>query len=212
MIDPEMYVMLDSRLDVFGGASSLTPFTVAYFAYLEDYGRDVVWQFGTTSTTTRWNAWVPSCGLKFEFITGDKKLFFKYCAVGQSISINIVSPEILELGKWQHVAVTYDQTKVRFYANGVMRNEQSYTIALSANPVYVKLMLLAIFFVLLLLRLLINRISNLCRIFRLRGVHKMFGGGPIFRGGNEILLLGRALKFGVIFQKYALKLIEIEKY
>ena len=40
------------------------------------------------------------------------------------------------------------------------------------------------------------------------GVHKMFGGGPIFRGWNEILLLGKALKFGVIFQKYALKLIK----
>ena len=27
---------------------------------------------------------------------------------------------------------------------------------------------------------------------------------PIFRGWNEILLLGKALKFGVVFQKYAL--------
>ena len=35
----------------------------------------------------------------------------------------------------------------------------------------------------------------------------MFG-GPIFRGWNEILLLGKALKFGVIFLKYALKLIK----
>ena len=33
----------------------------------------------------------------------------------------------------------------------------------------------------------------------------MFG-GPICLGWNEILLLGKALKFGVIFQKYALKL------
>ena len=33
-------------------------------------------------------------------------------------------------------------------------------------------------------------------------------GGPIFRGWNEILQLGKALKFGVIFQKYALKLIK----
>ena len=48
--------------------------------------------------------------------------------------------------------------------------------------------------------------SNLCRIFRLRGVQKMWG-GPIFRGWNEFLLLGKALKFGVIFQKYALKFI-----
>ena len=39
----------------------------------------------------------------------------------------------------------------------------------------------------------------------------MFGGGPIFRGWNEILLLGKALKFGVIFQKFALKLIKICK-
>ena len=35
-------------------------------------------------------------------------------------------------------------------------------------------------------------------------------GGPIFRGWNEILLLGKALTFGVIFQKYALELIKIE--
>ena len=35
--------------------------------------------------------------------------------------------------------------------------------------------------------------------------------GPIFRGWNKILLLGKALKFGVIFQKYALKLIKNEK-
>ena len=35
----------------------------------------------------------------------------------------------------------------------------------------------------------------------------MFG-GQIFRGWNENLLLGKALKFGVIFQKYALKLIK----
>ena len=33
-------------------------------------------------------------------------------------------------------------------------------------------------------------------------------GGPIFRGWNENLLLGKALKFGVIVQKYALKLIK----
>ena len=36
-------------------------------------------------------------------------------------------------------------------------------------------------------------------------------GGPIFRGWNEILLLGKGLKFGGIFQKYALKLIKIWK-
>ena len=39
----------------------------------------------------------------------------------------------------------------------------------------------------------------------------MFGGGPIFRGWNEILLLGKALNFGVIFQKFELKLIKICK-
>ena len=33
-------------------------------------------------------------------------------------------------------------------------------------------------------------------------------GGLLFRGWNEILLLGKALKFGVIFHKYALKLIK----
>ena len=46
--------------------------------------------------------------------------------------------------------------------------------------------------------------------FSIEGVHQMYG-GPIFEGGNEILLLGKALKFRVIFQKYALKLIEIWK-
>ena len=35
--------------------------------------------------------------------------------------------------------------------------------------------------------------------------------GPIFDGRNEILLLCKALKFGVIFQKYAFKLIKIWK-
>ena len=38
----------------------------------------------------------------------------------------------------------------------------------------------------------------------------MFG-VPIFEGLNENLLLGKALKFGVIFQKSALKLIKIRK-
>ena len=33
-------------------------------------------------------------------------------------------------------------------------------------------------------------------------------GGPIFRGWDEFLLLGKARKFEVIFQKYALKLIK----
>ena len=36
-------------------------------------------------------------------------------------------------------------------------------------------------------------------------------GVPIFEGQNEILLLGKALTFGVIFQKYELKLIKIWK-
>ena len=41
-------------------------------------------------------------------------------------------------------------------------------------------------------------------------VHEMFGGGgPNFDGRNEILLLSKALKFRVIFQKYALNLIKI---
>ena len=46
--------------------------------------------------------------------------------------------------------------------------------------------------------------------FSIEGVHQMFW-GTIFEGRNEILLLGKALKFGVIFQKYALKLIKIWK-
>ena len=42
------------------------------------------------------------------------------------------------------------------------------------------------------------------------GVHQLFG-GPIFGGRNEILILGKGVKFRVIFQKYALKLINIWK-
>ena len=53
--------------------------------------------------------------------------------------------------------------------------------------------------------------SNLCRIFRLRGDPQNVCGGPIFRGWSEILLLGKALKFGVIFQKLTLTLIKICK-
>ena len=37
--------------------------------------------------------------------------------------------------------------------------------------------------------------------------------GPIFRGWNEILLLGEAIKFGILFQKFALKLMKkLKKY
>ena len=46
--------------------------------------------------------------------------------------------------------------------------------------------------------------------FSVEGVRQMFG-GPIFEGQNKILLFGKVLKFGVIFQKYALKLIKIWK-
>ena len=53
-------------------------------------------------------------------------------------------------------------------------------------------------------------ISNLCRIFRLKGFQKMLR-GPIFRGWQEILVLGKALKFWVIFKKFALKLIKFCK-
>ena len=47
--------------------------------------------------------------------------------------------------------------------------------------------------------------------FSVVGVRQMFGGGPIFEGLNEISLLGKALKFGVIFQKYGLNLIKLWK-
>ena len=51
--------------------------------------------------------------------------------------------------------------------------------------------------------------------FSVEGVRQMFG-GPIFEGRNEILLLGKVLKFRVIFQKYVLKFIKtwkiIEKF
>ena len=43
--------------------------------------------------------------------------------------------------------------------------------------------------------------------FRWGGSTKCLG-GPIFRGWKIILLLGKALKFGVIYQKYAVKLIK----
>ena len=36
-------------------------------------------------------------------------------------------------------------------------------------------------------------------------------GGPIFEGRNEMFQFEKALKFGVIFQKYSLKLKKIEK-
>ena len=44
--------------------------------------------------------------------------------------------------------------------------------------------------------------------FSVEGGPQNVCGGPIFRGWNEILLLGKALKFGKIFQKYELKLIK----
>ena len=47
--------------------------------------------------------------------------------------------------------------------------------------------------------------------FSLEGGQQNVWGGPIFRWWNEILLLGKVLKFGVIFQKLALKLIKICK-
>ena len=47
--------------------------------------------------------------------------------------------------------------------------------------------------------------------FSVEGGPQNVSGGQIFRGWNEILLLGKALKFGLIFQKLALKLIKICK-
>ena len=47
--------------------------------------------------------------------------------------------------------------------------------------------------------------------FLVEGAHQMFCRGPLFDGQNEILLLGKALKFGVIFQKISLKLIKMWK-
>ena len=44
--------------------------------------------------------------------------------------------------------------------------------------------------------------------FSVEGVHQMFG-GPIFESRNEILLLGKDVKFRGIFQKYAGKLIKL---
>ena len=47
--------------------------------------------------------------------------------------------------------------------------------------------------------------------FSVEGGPQNVWGGPIFRGWNEILLLGKALKFRVIFQKFVLKLIKFCK-
>ena len=47
--------------------------------------------------------------------------------------------------------------------------------------------------------------------FSVEGGQSNVWGGPIFRGWNEILLLGKVLTFAVIFQKFALKLIKFAK-
>ena len=44
--------------------------------------------------------------------------------------------------------------------------------------------------------------------FSVEGGPQNVWGGPIFRGWNECLLFGKAIKIGVIFQKYAVKLIK----
>ena len=46
--------------------------------------------------------------------------------------------------------------------------------------------------------------------FSVDGVHQCLV-GPIFEGRTEILILGKALKFTLIFEKYELKLIKIWK-
>ena len=50
-------------------------------------------------------------------------------------------------------------------------------------------------------------ISNLCRIFRLRGVHKMFGGSDFSRV-ERIFTIWQRPKIWGKFSKYALKLIK----
>ena len=51
-------------------------------------------------------------------------------------------------------------------------------------------------------------ISNACRIFWLRVVRQTCG-GPFLEGRDQIFLLGEALKFGGIFQRFALKLLKL---
>ena len=46
--------------------------------------------------------------------------------------------------------------------------------------------------------------------FSVEGGRQMFD-GPFFEGRDKILILGKALKFVVIFQKFALKLLNIRK-
>ena len=47
--------------------------------------------------------------------------------------------------------------------------------------------------------------------FSVEEVFQMFGEGLIFEGRNNILLLRKALKFGIIFKIYESKLLKIWK-
>ena len=106
------------------------------FLYAEEAAAYIVWQICTTSTT-HWPGWGANCALKFSFNASSKKFRLRYCVPGTATLTEVESPELIELGKWQHLAITYDQTKLSFYVNGVMRSEQSHTINLASNPVYV---------------------------------------------------------------------------
>ena len=58
------------------------------------------------------------------------------------------------------------------------------------------------------LSLIVLYTSEIMQDFSVEGSTKCLG-DPILEVRNKILLLGKAQKFGVIFQKYALKLIKI---
>ena len=76
---PDMYILLDSRLDVFSEASNPAPFTIAMFAYAEANSAWLIWQFGTVSTSSRFVAWDATCEMKFEFLAKENKIQLSYC-------------------------------------------------------------------------------------------------------------------------------------
>ena len=58
--------------------------------------------------------------------------------------------------------------------------------------------------------IIISCISNTFRNFRLSEVGEMCG-GPFFQGWDKILLLGEAVKFWIIAQKFPVKFLNNEK-
>ena len=104
--DTDMYVVVDSRLDAFGGASNPTPFTIAMFGYLDGPADWIVWQLNTVSTKSRLHVWDANCEMEFVFSAYQTKALFKYCIPGGTTCGRLESPVPFQLGKWQNVALT----------------------------------------------------------------------------------------------------------